>query len=91
MGENHAHEIEVYTDADMEQLLKDKAAISIDLPALGYTMREADIMGSLETGSMKVSATKIIYYLIHWGPVEVDKITPEVVSFIEYYDIPGNL
>jgi hypothetical protein len=69
----------VYTDVDLEKLLMEKAGIAADLPQEGYSWEESDIQGDTAEGSVSVTGTKIIYYFIHWGPIEVEEITPEYV------------
>lgn len=67
------------TDIDLEKTLKDKAGITVDLPEMGYLWREEDFQGTLEEGSASVIQQKIIYFFIHWGPIETEEITPEYV------------
>lgn len=74
-----AQQIEVKTDTDVEQVLKEKAGIVIDLPEMGYHWQGADFVGSEAEGSFSFAHTKIIYFFIHWGSIEVEEITPEFV------------
>jgi hypothetical protein len=69
----------VYTHEDLEKLLMEKAGIALDLPQEGYLWEDSDIQGDTAEGSVSVNRIKIIYYFIHWGPIEVQEITPEYV------------
>ncbi len=74
-----AQQPEIRTDADLESLLEVEAGLTIDLPDLGYTWSDSGFTGSAETGSISVSSTKVVYYFLHWGPIEVPEITEEYV------------
>ncbi len=70
---------EVRTGTDLESLLSEKAGLTIDLPDLGYTWNDSSLVGSPATGTLAVSATKVVYYFLHWGPIEVPEITEQYV------------
>lgn len=70
---------EVRTDADLESILADRANLSIDLPDLGYTWSDSSFTGSADAGTFSVSSTKVIYYFLHWGPIEVPEVTEDYV------------
>ena len=70
---------EVRSDGDLEQILASKADIIIDMPELGYTWSDSSFTGSAESGSFTASSTKVIYYFLHWGPIEVSDVTEEYV------------
>jgi hypothetical protein len=74
-----AQEPDLHTHTELDSLLHDRAGISITMPDLGYLWTESDISGAYEEGSIWVIHRKMIYYLIHWGPIETDEITPEYV------------
>ncbi|MCP4548100.1 MAG: hypothetical protein GY835_16675 [bacterium] len=69
----------VHTAAEMEALFADKANLGIDLPDLGYTWNDSSLTGNAVEGGISVSATKVIYYFLHWGPIEVPEITESYV------------
>lgn len=69
----------VRTDVDLECLLAEKAGLDLDLPALGYSWSDSGLSVAEESGSLTVTATKVIYYFLHWGPPEAVEITEEYV------------
>ncbi|MBU8934658.1 MAG: hypothetical protein KOO62_11730 [candidate division Zixibacteria bacterium] len=70
---------EVRTDTDLESLLANRANLTINLPDLGYTWSDSNFTGSADTGTLLVNTTKVIYYFLHWGPIEVPEITEDYV------------
>jgi hypothetical protein len=70
---------EVHTNTELDSLLQERAGISIRMPDLGYLWNDADIKGTHDDGSIWVTQRKMIYYLIHWGPIETEEITPQYV------------
>jgi hypothetical protein len=74
-----AQQPELHSGAELDFLLQDRAGIDITMPELGYLWTDSDISGTAEEGSIWVLHRKMIYYLIHWGPIETDEITPEYV------------
>ncbi|MGD2217305.1 MAG: hypothetical protein PVJ64_11125 [Gemmatimonadales bacterium] len=74
-----AQQPELHTGTELDSLLQDRAGIGITMPELGYLWSGSDISGSDKEGSIWVLHRKMIYYLIHWGPIETDEITPEYV------------
>ncbi len=69
----------VQSDEILEELLKDRAGLAIDLPALGYEWSDSALVGDEESGSLLFESTKVIYYFLHWGPIETEKIDEEYV------------
>jgi hypothetical protein len=64
----------------LDSLLLEKARIAIRMPDLGYSWNEEDISGTPDSGSIWVLHQKMIYYFVHWGPIEVAEITPEYAA-----------
>lgn len=64
----------IRTGAELEQLLQERADIALTVPELGYSWRDEDVAGDPESGSVAVTHSKVIYYFVHWGPIEVDGI-----------------
>lgn len=50
------------------------------LEEVGWSWREEDVKGSPENGEITFSDTKWLMYLIHWGPIQVPKITVDYVK-----------
>jgi hypothetical protein len=75
----NAQSPEIRTDTDLESLFKDKAELAIDLPGLGYSWVDSSFTGSAEAGTFSVSSTKVIYYFLHWGPIELPEVTEDYV------------
>jgi hypothetical protein len=69
----------VRDDTQLEAFLAESAKIQIDLPALGYAWNDQDLHGDAEQGSLAVENNKVVYYFLHWGPIEVPKITEAYV------------
>jgi hypothetical protein len=72
-----AQEGELHTNSELESLLFERTGFALALPDLSYYWSASDIKDTQEEGSIWVEHRKMIYYLIHWGPIEVDEITPE--------------
>ncbi len=70
---------DIHSDADLESLLQNKANLTIDWPDLGYTWNDSTFTGSAETGTISINATKVIYYFLHWGPIENPIVTKDYV------------
>ncbi len=70
---------EIRTDADLETLLADSANLTIDVPELGYFWSNSSFTGSADSGTISVTSTKVIYYFLHWGPIEVTEVTEDYV------------
>jgi hypothetical protein len=64
----------------VDSLLLERAGIAITMPDGGYSWSEEDISGTPETGSIWVLHEKMIYYFVHWGPIEAAEITPEYAA-----------
>lgn len=76
LGEEQAP---VRDDTELEAFLSKATGIGIDLPALGYAWNEKDLIGDATKGALAVDHKKVIYYFIHWGPIEVHTITEAYV------------
>ncbi|MCP4569451.1 MAG: hypothetical protein GY841_17890 [FCB group bacterium] len=74
-----AQQPEVRTDTALESILADRANLAIDLPDLGYTWNDSGFTGSTDSGTFSASVTKVIYYFLHWGPIEVPEVTEDYV------------
>ncbi len=70
----------VHGDEDLEGLLKERAGLLIDMPELSYVWSDSGFVGGEEAGSLFFETTKVIYYFLHWGPIETDEIDEEYVS-----------
>ena len=70
---------EVRTDTDLESLLADSANLALDLPGLGYSWSDSSFAGSADSGTFSAYSTKVIYYFLHWGPIEVPQVTEAYV------------
>lgn len=64
---------------DLQDLLARHAHISLAPPPGGYHWEPSDISGTPESGSVRVTNEKMIYFFLHWGPTEVPVITEEWV------------
>ena len=67
------------TDRELEAALSEAAGIRLDLPALGYAWKDADLSGDKEQGALRVEHNRVIYYFVHWGPIESPEITEAYV------------
>lgn len=61
-------------------LLKQKSGIEIQLDDVGWTWKEQDFFGASDQGGVTFSDSKWLMYLIHWGPIQVQKITVDYVK-----------
>lgn len=74
-----AQEERVRGHRELEALLWEHAGIAATMPDLGYSWNEEDIAGTRSRGSIWVTHTKMIYYFVHWGPMEAESITEDYV------------
>lgn len=74
-----AQATDVKTDIDAETILVEASGIGLNLPSGGYTWSNDAVEGDGQSGSMSLTHSKIIYYLLHWGPIEAEEITEEYV------------
>ncbi len=65
--------------AELESLLAEAAQVRLDLPELGYAWQDDALEGDAKQGGLAVNHNKVIYYFIHWGPIEVPEITEAYV------------
>jgi hypothetical protein len=70
---------DVRTDVELETFLAERANLNINMPDAGYIWDDSSFTGSTETGTLSVSSTRVIYYFLHWGPIEVPAITEDYV------------
>jgi hypothetical protein len=62
------------------KLLREKAALSMSFPEGGYLIDDDALQGDSTQGSLWVDHEKMTYYMVHWGPIETEAITPEYVT-----------
>jgi hypothetical protein len=62
------------------KLLNEKAALSMSFPEGGYLLEKEAFQGDPTQGSLWVDRQKMTYYMVHWGPIETETITPEYVT-----------
>jgi hypothetical protein len=74
---------------ELESLLLGTAGVGLTLPDLSYYWHEGDIRETADEGSIWVVHRRMIYYFIHWGPIEVDSITPEYAAEAHPQDLRG--
>ncbi len=60
-------------------LIKERSAITLHLDDVGWQWKDADIQGGPEQGEITFTDTKWLMYLVHWGPLQVSRITPDYV------------
>ncbi len=65
---------------DLISLIKEKSGVEVRLEDVGWSWKEEDIKGSIESGEITFSDTKWLMFLIHWGPIQVPKITVDYVK-----------
>ncbi len=64
---------------DLSLIINQKSGLEIQLEDLGWQWKEEDIKGNEKNGEITFSDTKWLMYLIHWGPIQVPKITVDYV------------
>lgn len=74
-----AQEPRVRGHGELEALLRDGAGIAVTMPDVGYVWHDADVAGTRSEGSIWVTHLKMIYYFVHWGPIETPEISEEYV------------
>jgi len=65
---------------DLISLIKQKSGLEIQLDDQGWEWRQEDSLGTFEQGEMTFSDSKWLMYLIHWGPIQVQKLTEDYVK-----------
>jgi len=65
---------------DLISLVRQNSGLEIQLEDIGWRWKEEDIKGTAEQGEVTFSDTKWLMYLIHWGPIQVPKITVDYVK-----------
>jgi hypothetical protein len=65
---------------DLVSLIKEKSGIEVRLEDVGWSWKEEDVKGNIESGEITFSDAKWLMYLIHWGPIQVPKITVDYVK-----------
>ena len=68
------------TVEDLVSLIRQKSGLEIELEDIGWQWKEEDVKGAKDEGSITFSDTKWLMYLIHWGPIQVPKITVDYVK-----------
>lgn len=62
------------SDTGIESLLLKESGVKVDLPEVGYSWTSEAVAGDAASGSLEASSRKVIYYFVHWGPVETEEI-----------------
>ena len=54
--------------------------MTLRLDDVGWEWKDADVKGDMQQGELTFSDNKWLMYLIHWGPPQVPRITPDYVK-----------
>ncbi|MFQ6047425.1 MAG: hypothetical protein ACE5PT_13895 [Gemmatimonadales bacterium] len=67
----------MHSARELDSLLRERAGIRIEMPELGYFWDEDRVQGNHKAGSVWVVHRRMIYYFIHWGPIETEEVTEQ--------------
>jgi len=65
---------------ELISLIKQRSGLELRLEDIGWSWKEEDIKGTTDDGEITFSDTKWLMYLIHWGPIQVQKVTVDYVK-----------
>jgi len=69
----------VRSATELATLVEERANVAVELPDVGYSWADEDLTGDTDSGSLAATHSKVIYYFVHWGPIEIDTVDEDYV------------